>query len=369
MGTTNYTGILISGRIHKKFPETEGRLGKTLSFYENAARKNNIKICYFRPSDIDFNNREVKGWVKSSHGYKLIKIHLPAVIFRRTSYGKKYDRLFSPLCNKGDLYLFNLRRFKHKKYDDYLFFHKNETLRKHLPETMKATPESIREMMEKYNQLIIKPNSGRVGKGIMKLEKSEGHWKFLYKKKQEKEIRWETIEFKNDLPSRLIKKMNKGSFLVQERINLATVSGCPFDMRVSVQKNCFGTWQISGIIAKLAERGHFITNLTQGGTSYPLSRLLEGHPSLSPGKVLHNLVPFVLLAADYLEKSYPFLADLGFDIGITPEGFPYIIELNTVSDYPTLTMQNNELGDQEWEKVFTTPIDFSAYLLNEKHCS
>ncbi|UTR11456.1 YheC/YheD family protein [Evansella sp. LMS18] len=367
MDNTKYAGILVSPRTFRKIPHMSGRLSKVVSLYEKAAKRNNIKICFLRASKIDFESLTAEAYIKYGKEYKLTTVDLPEVVFRRTSYSKKYKRDFEKLCNSGRLFMFNLRRFKHKKYKDYKFLKKNAELRGHLPETKKATVRTIRRMMRNYSELLIKPDSGAVGKGIMKLEKTGSHWTLHYKKRTQDGLVWKTKEFDKEFPDVLTEKIKKRTYIVQERIDLATVNGAPFDMRVSVQKNGSGNWQVSGIIVKLGEKGHFLTNIHQGGTSFTLTQLLAGHSSLPAKKIKADVSSFALRMAEYIGTNYPFMGDLGFDIGLSKDGFPYFIELNTVSDYPALTLRNNKLVVKEWQAVFTTPLDYAAYLLRRNY--
>ena len=365
---SKYAGIMVSNKTYKKFPDVKGRLSTVISFYEEAAEKNSIRLCYFKPSNIDFETKTVTGFTKEINGYKLQTISLPTVIFRRTYYSKSYQLPILKLCNEG-YEIYNLRRFKHKKYEDYNILKENPKLNLHLPDTKQASVETIKDMMGKYKELMIKPNGGSVGQGIMKLEYVGEHWSLYYKEKRNKERVWTQINFKENLPDFLIEKISKKPYIVQERIHLATVRGAPFDMRVSVQKNARGRWQVSGIIAKLAGENQFLTNIHQGGTAYTLDKLLKNHPTLLADEVKKSISDFSLKAAKYIESQFPKLADLGFDIGINKEGFPYFIELNTVSDYPALTLLKETLKEEEWKNVFTTPIDYAGYLLRKKKIS
>ncbi|WP_376768681.1 YheC/YheD family protein [Paenibacillus foliorum] len=45
---------------------------------------------------------------------------------------------------------------------------------------------------------------------------------------------------------------------------LATYEGRPFDLRISVQRDASGEWQLTGIVAKIASKKTLLTNIAQG---------------------------------------------------------------------------------------------------------
>ncbi|MFB4166084.1 YheC/YheD family protein [Alteribacillus sp. JSM 102045] len=75
----------------------------------------------------------------------------------------------------------------------------------------------MREMLRKYKSLMIKPNRGEVGQGIMKIEQiSDRKWCWYYKRNN----KWKRKFFKQKLPELLIRTINE-PYIVQETINLA----------------------------------------------------------------------------------------------------------------------------------------------------
>src|SRR5690606_32997126 len=120
-------------------------------------------------------------------------------------------------------------------------------------------------MMQQYNSLIIKPNSSSIGRGIMKLERTEDGWKLLYPSVNNHKI-WKTSTFKQSMPKVLINRICRKPYVIQQCLPLATYDGRPFDLRVSVQRNINGGWQVSGIAGKVAKKAAFLTNVAQGGT-------------------------------------------------------------------------------------------------------
>jgi glutathione synthase/RimK-type ligase-like ATP-grasp enzyme len=304
--------------------------------------------------------------MKGKKGYFLETIPIPRAIYRRNWYRKTFEPLASSLLNDGKI-IYNERIFNFGKYEEYLLISKSIELSPYLPTTHLATQQNVKRMMSRFNSLIIKPNHSELGKGIMKLEKTGNRWCLLYKIKiKNNGWVWRRKYFKYTLPAILIKRLNNKKYIVQERINLTTFQGAPFDMRVAVQKNHLGKWEVTAIIAKVAGEDQFLTNVHQGGRTYTLDHLLKDHPSLSLEQVKKNIHEFCLKTAEHINSHYPHLGDLGFDIAITNEGFIYYIEVNRVSAYASLVLRNNKLINKEWENVFYKPIEYGLYLLQRQ---
>src|SRR5690606_16097536 len=110
-------------------------------------------------------------------------------------------------------------------------------------------------------------------RGIMKLEKVGRAWRLTYPSRRKRRA-WNSVTFRTHLPAILRRTIRKRSYLVQQRIQLATYIERPFDLRVSVQRDGSGEWQVTGIVGKAAPARRFLTNVAQGGTVYTLEHLL-----------------------------------------------------------------------------------------------
>lgn len=339
----------------------KGNTGREhLEFYEKAGERYGLTPCYFRLQDVDTRRKMVRAYLKGNGKYVLKKLPLPQVIHNRILIKGKKNRERWQRLKETDRIIFN-RHNRFRKWTMHRLLYQNKAIRPHLPETHLATVRTIQNMMQKYKQLIIKPNNGSIGSGILKLNRIGVNWQLTYPAVKGKgRIKWTIKLFQRELPKHFMNLIKKRPYLVQERIPLATFAGAPFDLRVSVQKNDKGEWQITGIVAKVARKGHFLTNVARGGTTYTLEEILQNHPTLTVSKVRENVSRLALLVARHVEQNIPRMADLGLDIGITDEGKPYFIELNGRD--LRITFRNAKMY-REWEATHTTPIGYAAYLL------
>jgi glutathione synthase/RimK-type ligase-like ATP-grasp enzyme len=359
MPEKRYVGILLEPHTFQRIP-----IGKTgiehLPFYEEGGRIYNLIPCYFRLQDIQSGKSNLVAYVKGLKGYEKQKLPMPQVIHNRTLKGSR--RGLYHLVRKGTK-IFNLHT-RYGKWRIHRILATNDKLIPFLPKTAIASEHSLKQMMKQFDQLIIKPSNGSIGKGIMKLERTGGKWILRYPIAKGKHGQsWQNVSFRNEIPKVLIERIRKNTYLIQERIPLSTFKGNPFDFRVSVQRNANGMWQISGIVAKVAARGHFLTNVARGGKTYPLEILLANHPVHNAQSVKSKLSSLALSIADYLGKKLPHLADLGLDLGITDKGKPYFIECNA-RDLRYSFRNANMM--KEWKETHITPIGYARFLLDKK---
>lgn len=357
--TMPFVGVLIEAFTYSGIKN--GDTGREhLPFYEEAGEQFGLRPCFFRLADVEVKRGEVVAYVNVQGQYKKKRLPIPKVIHNRILLKNRRERKqFNKLKNSGVIIFNGINRFSKGKMNQYL--EQNEAIRPHIPKTYKATVKSIHKMMKRYDQLILKPVKGSVGKGILKLEREGEEWRLTYPVPHgERGLRWMSETFTDTLPAHLIKISDHGSYIIQEKIPLAQYEGSPFDLRVSVQRNSVGDWQITGIVAKVARKGHFLTNVARGGTTYTLEEVLQGHPTLELEQVKTSVEQLSLAIAKYIGKRFTSMADLGLDIGITDQGMPYFIECNGRD--LRFSFRNANMME-EWASTHKTPIEYAAYLL------
>ncbi|MGM0750712.1 MAG: YheC/YheD family protein [Bacillota bacterium] len=357
-----YIGIMVGTVVFNGIKK-----GKTyyenLSFYEEAGEHYNLIPCYFRFQDIEPGVDTIMAYVLSEEGtYILTPIPKPPIIHNRTFTGKvSAKKKMRKLKEEGIVFFNEKNRYKKIRINNIL--RRNKKLVPHIPETVKASKENLQMMMDKYDELIIKPNSGSLGIGIAKLSRlSDQEWEFSYRRQKEmvKE------RFSITWPFFLLKLIANPRTIIQKRIPLAKSKGGVFDLRVSVQKNDSGEWQMTGVVGKVAKKDWYLTNVARGGSCYSLPELLQDLPHLKEDQVFEDIKRLSLNVALQLEKELPKMADLGLDIGLTNEGFPMFIECNGRD--LRVTFRNADM-QEEWKKTHATPIGYASFLYEKRGSS
>jgi hypothetical protein len=348
-----YIGVLLSDKIFQGIPKGKTRF-ENIEFYEEAGKMYGLTPCFFRLRDILKGSTEVMAFVKIDGSYKKMAVPTPKVIHNRAhTFSKKAKVKLQSLVDEGIIIFNQCNRYSKLKIHELLV--ENEELIPYLPRTLKATEKNIFSMLENNHKLILKPNSSSLGIGVMMMEHRISENVLSYIDKKEKRLK--QISFSSDLPNVLIKTISKKNYLVQERIQLATFLGNPFDLRVSVQRNYQGDWQVTGVVGKVAKSGHFVTN--RGAHVSQLDHLLEG--SFDYGEAVRKTEQLSLSIAKQLAKKLPNLADLGLDIGLTSNGDPMFIGCN---GRDLRTMFKNAGMLDTWKATYTTPIWYGSYLLD-----
>lgn len=198
-------------------------------------------------------------------------------------------------------------------------------LRSFLPGTTWYSKENLKKMLEIYPAVFVKPDRGGGGFGIIRIrERSRRRYEVCFRKNcrilEERDLH-RTVE-------KLLFPYRK--YLLQEGVDLATVKGRPFDIRVLLQKPGDG-WIISGMVAKVAARDSFVTNHCKGGQPLELQKALKSlrGEGVHPERVIRELEKVSLLTAEVLDARFPGLKELGIDVGLDRSGKPWIFEVNT----------------------------------------
>ncbi|GHH99562.1 YheC/YheD family endospore coat-associated protein [Neobacillus kokaensis] len=350
-----YIGILVDGLIYSGIKHGVPYFER-IHFYEAACKKHHLIPCYFRLKDLNIETGQVNGLVKGNNGkYELKDLQIPAVIHNRGLFFNNSSKEKLKRLQRSGVMIFNDWN-RYGKLMVHQILNRDEDLSRHLPETRKASLENLKEMMEKHNELIIKPNSGSLGGGVILIKRIDNEQWTVTSHQQ----RW---PFTDKLPDILQKKASSKYYIIQQRIPLAKSEGSPFDLRVSVQKNGTGEWQVTGIVGKVAKKGSYVTNVAQGGTCRPLWEIVGGIPELDYDMIYKQIEEFSLQAVKELESHFPSLADVGLDIGLTEDGFPMFIECNGRD--LRITFGKAKMMDV-WKATYTTPISYARYLLDSK---
>lgn len=193
----------------------------------------------------------------------------------------------------------------------------------HIPPTRKYSPDGLFSMLEQHGMVVIKPIVGTGGGGVIKVSREGSGYSYTYRN-----VTRHASTFPGLLQA-LASRTGKRSYMIQKGIHLATVNGRPIDYRVKYVKTYKG-WEYRAIVGRIARRGLFVTNLSQGGDLVTGSQGIRA--SLGASHVADKkakMRALTVLATRVLERKYPGIGQLGFDYGIDRQGKIWIFEVNT----------------------------------------
>lgn len=211
------------------------------------------------------------------------------------------------------------------KWSKYKVMRSSKSLAAHLPETKRMNETALWNFLHKYGKVIVKPSAKSMGIGVIQIS-CENNGKY----KVHKGTKSATCCGRSETYAYLKKRISR-NYIVQRRIPLAHVDGRPFDLRVMVQRSKNTAWTITGMLAKVAGKGHIITNVARSrGKVLPVKTAIarsnmENKDSTS---IIAQINHVAFLTAKRLQRSYPGLRTIGLDLGLDKKGKAWIIEAN-----------------------------------------
>ncbi|OEH86546.1 hypothetical protein BHU72_13130 [Desulfuribacillus stibiiarsenatis] len=348
-----YLGILIGNRDRNAILNGEGY--EKVDLYLDAAKKYGLQICFFRFNDIDMkSNVVIAKFPKGHNTWTTRKISVPKVIHNRAVYGTRQQNQIVKLRKRGFV-LFNGWN-TYSKLKIHQLLEKHRSLKAYSPITRLFTKRNLNYFC-RFSSFFLKPDRGAVGKGIVKLSKVEANlWRITHQNKNRKLIFEKT---KEELFDFLVRYTKGSRCILQQTIVLQTYNKRPFDIRVSVQKNFEGKWQVTGMVAKVAGKGHYLSNVFQGGT---VKRLDEIYWNSSYLRIKNKISTVALQIIRYLEKNLSNLSDVGFDFGVDDEERIYFIEMNSRDQRYSFLLAGME---QTFQETYENPIAYGKYLISQ----
>lgn len=340
---------------HIPFPEVQ--------FYTQIAQqaeKHNFKLFVFFPESISFHRKKISGfhyvdgrWVKSEFSY-------PDAVYDRVfytgDYYKKNHAKVKRLKTIPSIQFIN--RGLPSKWEIYQLLSQDKLLRSYLPpQELYTTPQRLQEFIQTYESIVIKPISGGFGRGVLRLTLSnpviiEGrNFNNKYVRK--------TYPSLQVACRQLIQRLNH-KYLLQKYLDLTTQNGHPFDVRIFVQKNAQGIWEVLGKGIRIGQKYQLTSNLKGGGHAVDYSSFIQQqfpHQFTQIDHIIDQIgkrIPYVL------EKRYSPLFELGIDIGIDRSGAVWIIEANAKPGRKIFDLIGNESAAS---KAISGPLRYARYLL------
>ncbi|EHS54925.1 YheC/YheD family protein [Paenibacillus kribbensis] len=243
----------------------------------------------------------------------------------------------------------------------------NPTLAPYIPETRLYTFEHLNEMLAVYGTVYIKPDNGTYGKGVMRAERlteplppteegiiGERIWYVL--RYEVDTLTFDSLEELNKVVSNRIKKR---PYLIQRGIDLLQHETRPFDLRVLTQMNLRKHWETTLIIGRIAAPDKVVTNHHSGGTVRFFNELVA--PYLDEKEAVHleqKLSKLGERVAWQLQKRYPRLKEIGLDVGLDQQIYPWILEVNTRPAIKVFSFLPNK---SLYHKIFRYAVGYGRY--------
>ncbi|MDF2669842.1 MAG: endospore coat-associated protein [Paenibacillus sp.] len=300
-----------------------------------------VSVCVITVKDLRLRSKRMIGYLYNmeSNTWTQQWIAIPHVIYNRIPFRQdealpEVQQTLQACLKNPHFRFFNAAFFN--KWTLFEWLSKTSTTAKYIPATRKMTSSlELESLLKLYSTIYLKPIRGKAGKGIMKVHRTYQ----LPTRKPEYRLSIQETKGSHILKSATVpllwtkvqEKMEDEEYIMQQGIALARHRKRPFDLRVLVQKNAKGEWDLTGIGARLAGRSSITTHVPRGGSIDDPAKLLAScFGSAGARKILIRAKKASLAIARQIEKkSGNLLGEMSMDLGVDIGGHIWFFEANS----------------------------------------
>ncbi|MFD1991422.1 YheC/YheD family protein [Paenibacillus nicotianae] len=318
----------------------------------DAAIELQVQILFFDEQGLDLKNKQVTASVPNPdhRGQWIIQtLPLPDIVINemgklpkeRSSVEQKLNRMVTFTSHPI-----------HGKLRMQQYLSQSESLAQLVIPTQQCRNiHSLQEYLSHYRHVIVKPDRGRQGQGIVSI-RITGQEEFLWQT-----ATTEQILTPAGLEKSLMSLIEHEDYLVQPYIHCQTADHRPFDFRIHVQRNDKGVFQITRIYPRIGQAHTVVSNYAQGGTTALWTSWLQEQFPQTATYWIDTLPEIGLQLAEYIDAMYDYpLDELGIDLAIDHEEKLWFYEANTAP----------QTRDHEYERAVQT-IGYAHYLDQRDH--
>ena len=207
------------------------------------------------------------------------------------------------------------------KWSQYQVMKKDQMLSARLPDTLLFSERTLWDLIYKFNKVIIKPCFRTGGRGLISVSCiSENHYEIVSDNENEIVIgKKQTYEYLCD------KYLTKRRNIVQQKLELATIEGKPFDFKVIIKRE-EESWRVTGIMGRVATEGLSITDLNK--TIMPVEEVIlkSSLAEMTLEKLLSEINYVSMLTVGTMEKYYSGCKTVVLDLGVDHKETLWILD-------------------------------------------
>ncbi|WP_078381578.1 YheC/YheD family endospore coat-associated protein [Sutcliffiella halmapala] len=274
---------------------------------------------------------QIEGYFFENNVWNKAILPFPQVIHnrlhKRTNEKRQLFQQFSKQLQDWNIPYFNDHFLD--KWTVYDQLKEAEHLQPYLPETILYSKDVLKDWLDKYPSLFLKPINGSQGKQIFKVCKLGEGFSLSYSSiQQEVSTTYSTF---TELYKRLSSHIKKKRYILQQGLELFDLEGRPVDFRYLCHRGENNRWRVTSSTARASKSGHFVSNIAQGGEMLSVSKVLR--TKLEKEELAHLRQHLKELALEVANEvgmaSEGIFGELGIDLAIDQSGRPWIIEVNT----------------------------------------
>lgn len=328
-------GVIMS-RASAKDPARP--FGDTTAFCRelvDAAKKQGAFVYFFPPSDIGADHSTIHGWTYAGGSWRRGVFPVPDVLHnrltsRRLENLEQVQRLFRESKSRYGTHVFNEKYLD--KTEVFAALGPRPELKRYLPESHAFGGfDTLKSMASRHRIVFLKPVRGSLGKGIIRIARSEtgGYACHFSEQNGTRRLSFPSLA---KVYAAVSQRMGRQKYQIQQGLLLAAVDGRPIDFRALVQKGHTGDWQVTSVVGRIAGPNRFVSNLAKGGTIAPMKTAVA-RSNIPPGRrgiAMNMLRKAALNIAKGIDSAIDaHFGELGVDLAVDKGGRVWLLEVNS----------------------------------------
>lgn len=217
-------------------------------------------------------------------------------------------------------------------------------------------PGSLRNWVERYSAVYVKPVLGHKGFGVMKITANHGKYQIQYRQDQQnKQI---TLPLSVSIRTELTGIMGQSQYIMQQALVLPEHRNRTCDFRVLMQKMDDGLWHVTGLAGRRGPTGSIVNNVDSGGERIHLTRILETG-TVPKAQRMQEIYQLCLRTALAIEGCFGQLGEIGLDLCIDCQEHLWVLEVNGMPDKSLFT---EFYSPNVAKSVYGAPMLYATYL-------
>ncbi|MEH7381552.1 YheC/YheD family protein [Bacillus sp. JJ1533] len=321
-----------------------------------------IQLYRFTPTSIEPTSEWVRGekYNHRTNTWEQSMFEIPMFLYDRCFYSNdEISKKSQPIMNWLKLRPANafLGHGLPNKWEIYNTLRQDKELSPYIPSTDQALSASaILRTLMKQHQIILKPEKGSMGKGIIGLFLHRNHVEVIYKDKHL--LKKNQFTTRGDLKRWIDSVITSQPYLSQPYLPLHDEENRPFDIRILLQKDGQGKWVEQGRGIRLGLPNHLISNLGGGGETQSFEKWTETMTFLQKQLLSDNIHTIINRLPDVLEVHFEPLFEIGVDLGLTKDGAIWILDTNSKPGRKVILETNQSKEDV----LYKTPLQYCLHL-------
>jgi len=374
MNDTDTRGLIgIMSVVHEgRFP-----FGKQTYFFEDMVRHSEIdsdRLFFFSPLAWKSESVQVKGYKYIDGIWESAREPIPSIIYDRAFSKDEAQKVHLEACRKflmrSKFAILNPFDLTHVLNDKVAF---HTFLMTHQVPTLDTLPFSaLNETLFRKNitTWYLKPTFGSKGEGIFVIEKKQDKY-LLFDQYGDAQAFTQFTDLTKILK---IEIKDSDRYFIQAAANIHTIDSAPFDIRVLVQ-NTGSEYIISGKAVRIGQKNAKTSNLNAGGHALPFTELeyfWQDRYSISVAELEAKIGQLCLNCSDILQQEFGDFCEIGYDVLVTWDRGPIIIEGNAkpsrwvfvkMADYLKNLGRDDTIYLDKRKETVRMPIQYALHLM------